>query len=143
MTTRGILVGAVLTSFGYAHRTPPPATVTLDTRALLRDPHINPALRALTGHHPAVQHRVLTTPGAARLIQHTTDLVDDLLADAGDPTGTLVTVAIGCVGGRHRSVALTEAIAAQLAARGVRAEVEHLDVDQAVIDRNHPTAPPR
>lgn len=127
------LIAAEIMSFGYRHRPPPKATVVLDVRTLLYDPYIDPELREMTGRHPAVQERVLTTPGAVRLVRQTANLVDDLLADAGDPQELRVDVAVGCAGGRHRSVVLADAIAATLASRGIRVEVIHLDVDEPVM----------
>lgn len=129
-------IKTVISSFGYGHRqTPPRATITIDTRVLLRDPHIDPGLRELTGADDQVRRRVLSTPGAARLIAHLTDTVLTLLEDAGDPTGNRVDVAIGCTGGRHRSVVLADALAYMLSSAGAGVEVLHLDVHRPVLAR--------
>lgn len=129
------LIAVELTSFGYGHRTPPRATLTIDTRVLLQDPHVDPAMRQLTGRHPRVRDHVLHTAGAARLVDNTTALAAALLDDAGNPRGLLVTIAVGCAGGRHRSVALVDAIAARLEATGIRTAVDHLDIARPVIAR--------
>lgn len=116
-------------SFGYGHGTPPEADVTLDTRRLLRNPSADPRMRELTGLDDPVRLHVLDTPGAVRLVEDTADLVSDLHHLTGGP----VTVAIGCVGGRHRSVALAEELAGVLRRDGVKTEVEHRDVHRPVI----------
>lgn len=125
----------VVTSFGYGHGPAPEADITIDARRHLRNPHSDPAMRELTGLNPAVRQHVLDTPGARRLIDHTTALARDLLADAAQPRFRLVTVAVGCVGGRHRSAALAEEITVALRAAGIGAEVEHRDIDKPVIQR--------
>jgi RNase adaptor protein for sRNA GlmZ degradation len=124
-------IQVVITSFGYGHGPAPDADLTLDTRRHLRDPHHNPVMRYLTGFDPAVRQHVLTTPGAGNVIANTVMFVRDLLADTAD--AMRVDLAVGCVGGRHRSVALAEEIAAQLRAHGVGVEVEHRDVAKPVI----------
>jgi UPF0042 nucleotide-binding protein len=122
-----------LTSFGYGHRQPPAATIVVDTRELLLDPHIEPDLRVLTGTNSRVRERVMATPGAVRLVANLADTVIALLQDAGDPNFVRVDVAIGCVGGRHRSVVLVDALAYLLEQRGVGVQVTHLDVERPVL----------
>lgn len=128
-------IQAVVTSFGYGHAEPPQADVTIDARRHLRNPHADPTMRQLTGLDAAVRDHVLATPGARRLITHTAAMARDLLVDVANANWQLVTVAVGCVGGRHRSVALAEEIAAALRADGVGAVVEHRDVAKSVIQK--------
>ncbi|TQS30074.1 RNase adapter RapZ [Microbispora sp. KK1-11] len=120
-----------VTSFGYGHGPAPEADLTVDARRHLRNPHADPAMRELTGLDEAVRQHVLTTPGAARLIHNTAVLAADLHAQTRAP----VTVAVGCVGGRHRSVAISEEIAATLRSDGVKATVTHRDVHRPVIQK--------
>jgi UPF0042 nucleotide-binding protein len=120
-----------VTSFGYGHAPAPEADLTVDARRHLRNPHADPAMRDLTGLDEAVRQHVLATPGAARLIHNTTVLVADLHAQTRAP----VTVAVGCVGGRHRSVAIAEEVAATLRSDGVKATVTHRDVHHPVIQK--------
>jgi RNase adaptor protein for sRNA GlmZ degradation len=126
-------VSVCITSFGYGHGPAPRASVTLDVRTLLRNPHCDPAMRYLTGRDVAVRDHVLSTPGAQDLIDNTAALVLKLLRDAGDPNDLRVDVAVGCVGGRHRSVALAEEIGLSLELSGVGVEIEHRDVDKPVL----------
>jgi RNase adaptor protein for sRNA GlmZ degradation len=124
---------SIVTSFGYRHGAPPPATIVIDVRELLRNPHADPALRHLTGLDPEVRDHVVTTAGASELADDTAALVLRLLPLAGDPAFQRVDVALGCAGGRHRSVALAEEIAARLEVAGRGVLVEHRDIDKAVL----------
>lgn len=125
----------VVISFGFGHGSPPEADLVLDARRHLRNPHHDPAMRALTGLDAAVREHVRATPGARNIVGHAAALASDLLTDVADETHRLVTIAVGCVGGRHRSVALAEEIATELRAEGVGAGTEHRDVTQPVIQR--------
>lgn len=123
------MVQVYVISFGYGHAPAPEADLTLDTRRLLRNPHHDPRMRELTGLDEVVRRHVLATPGAVRLISNTAVLAADLHAQ----TRALVTVAVGCVGGRHRSVAIAEELAATLHSDGIKTSVTHRDVHRPVI----------
>ncbi|WP_051386244.1 RapZ C-terminal domain-containing protein [Actinokineospora inagensis] len=120
-------------SFGYLHDAPPAADLVIDVRELLRDPArvTGSGLIDLDGHDPWVHAVVMNTPGARALVDGLVTAVVGLHLVAGKA----VTVAIGCAGGRHRSVALAEhlAILVQIAAenldgRRIEVRVEHLHV---------------
>lgn len=128
-------IQCVVTSFGYGHSEAPRADVTIDARRHLRNPHADPGMRYLTGLDAAVRDHVLATAGTRRLIDHAAAMARDLLTDAANARFQLVTVAVGCVGGRHRSVALAEEIGVALRADGVGAVVEHRDVTRPVIQK--------
>lgn len=127
-------VEVLVTSFGYLHGAPPKADITVDVRQHLRDPHIDPAFRRLTGHDTAVVQRVLATPGAAGLIEGLVTAAAALLPGAC-ATECLVRVAVGCAGGRHRSVVIAGSVAARLALAGWSTEAEHLHIGEPVVDR--------
>lgn len=113
-------------SFGYLHlRHPVPADFTLDLRAVLADPAHVPdgSLLDLDGRDPAVRDFVFATPGATALLDDTVQLAANLLR-----VKPSVIVAFGCAGGRHRSVALADALGAALTALGHTVVVEHLHV---------------
>lgn len=118
-------------SFGYGHAPAPEADITLDTRRRFRNPHADPAMREKTGLDPAVRQHVMDTPGVRDLVCTSADLAL-ALADAG-PLDRPVTVAVGCVGGRHRSVAIADAIADRLTRSGIEVTLNHRDVDKPVI----------
>ena len=116
-------------SFGYGHGEPPTAHVTWDVSSLFRDPHIRPEMRELTGLHDDVVKNVFDQPGAvefATMLAVTTERIRALTDD--------VIIAIGCVGGRHRSVVFARALYARM--RWVhRVELIHRDIDKPVIRR--------
>lgn len=126
--------GVVITSFGYLHGPPDGADIAVDVRRHFHDPHISPRLRGLTGQDHEVREHVLATPGALGFIEGVTVAATALLHPART-TGRPVRIAIGCSGGRHRSVVLADAIADRLAARGWRPEAEHRDVGKPVVRR--------
>lgn len=120
-----------VTSFGFGHAAPPEADLTFDARRRLRDPHVDPAMRQLTGHDEIVRNRVLGTPGAETLALNLVATAWDLYRYTGQP----VTIAVGCAGGRHRSVVLAELVAAELRGYGIATTVTHRDVDKPVLTR--------
>ena len=121
---------AEIHSFGYLHNPPPPATITIDLRECLRDPHVDPALRELTGHEAPVRYAVLGTRGATGLIAHLTMLVTGLL-ELNIP----VSLAAGCQGGKHRAVVISEEVGARLRLAGFPVELHHRDVYRPVVHR--------
>ncbi|GAA0454079.1 hypothetical protein GCM10009544_16070 [Streptomyces stramineus] len=122
----------VVTSFGFGHGAPPDAQVVLDLRLHFRDPHVDPVLRELTVADRAVRRAVLRTPGIRPLLQATTAQV---LAFRDGPSGEVVTVAVGCVGGRHRSATVAHFLARRLHRRGLAVDLVHRDADRPVIRR--------
>lgn len=106
-------------SFGYLHTddgaAPEGATITLDLRRLLRDPHTDPAMRELTGAHPRVQAKVMATPGARETLAALDALTTAAMLAAGPSEP--VTVQIGCAGGRHRSYVIASMLASVIADR--------------------------
>lgn len=109
-----------LTSFGYLHEPPPEADLILDVRRLLRDPARAVGILDLDGRSELVQRTVIETPGAESLLTH-------LVGFARHPDRPVV-VAVGCAGGRHRSVALVELAARVLREAGSTPAVSHRDV---------------
>lgn len=95
-----------------------------------RDPHIDPALRGLTGKHPDVIDKVRNTPRVLGYLTGLFHTVTAALKDGGD-----VHLAIGCVGGRHRSVVIVDTLAEWLADEGWDVTVGHRDIDRDVIQR--------
>ena len=127
-------VEVLVASFGYLHGDPPRADVLVDVRDHLRDPHTDPAFRELTGHDTAVMERVLATPGASALIDALAAAAAALLPGACR-TGRLIRIAVGCAGGRHRSVVIADAVAARLALAGWGTEAVHLHIHRPVVKR--------
>ncbi|WP_262703816.1 MULTISPECIES: RapZ C-terminal domain-containing protein [Streptomyces] len=123
-------------SFGYAQPGhPPTAEVTYDLRILLRNLHHDPRLAEMTGLDQAVYEHVMATPGAQRLAHHAAATARDAMED----TGRAIVIAFGCIGGRHRSVALARRTHQLLHDAGIPAETEHCDVDRLQPVGAHPT----
>jgi UPF0042 nucleotide-binding protein len=76
-------VNITVISFGYGHNLPPEADVTVDARRLLHDPHIDPAMREMTGLDETVRRRVLATRGATAWVEHEAAGVRALLGHVG------------------------------------------------------------
>lgn len=131
-----MIISTVVTSFGYGHGPAPKADVVLDVRETLRNPHHDPKMRELAGLHPRVHHHVMKTPGAQQLMEDTLLQVTLRLAVRRDPDRR-VDIAVGCVGGRHRSVVLAEVLQTWLESVGVGAEAIHRDVDKPVLAAGH------
>lgn len=113
-----------IVSFGFGHGEPPAAELTVDVRKVLRNPFHDPALKKLTGLDQAVFDHVMATPGAERLMINAAVNARDLADDTRDS----VTVAFGCTGGRHRSVALARGAHDLLTFLGIDVSIEHRDV---------------
>lgn len=119
-----------IVSFGYLHGEAPEADFTIDARRLFRDPHVDPRLRELTGLDPLVQRKVRATPGVEGTVANTISLLLMLSArlDAD------ITVAVGCAGGRHRSVVMANDIMAGVSPHRLTF-TRHLHLDRPVVTR--------
>jgi RNase adaptor protein for sRNA GlmZ degradation len=125
----------IVRSFGYLHGAPPEAHVTVDVRDMLHNPHADPQMRDLTGLDPAVIVHVLNTPGALDLIRATVHLAVAVHGPL-DRRGQLTIVAIGCAGGRHRSVVLANQVAQRIRyATGRPVDIEHYHVAAPVVQK--------
>jgi UPF0042 nucleotide-binding protein len=119
-----------LVSFGFKFGTPVDADVVLDVR-FLQNPHFVPELRPLSGSDEAVQSYVLGSEDAPGFVQRAADLLEYCLPRFEREGKSYVTLAIGCTGGRHRSVVLADHLAEILEQRlNLSIEVVHRDVDR-------------
>ncbi|MHB1613616.1 MAG: RNase adapter RapZ [Actinomycetes bacterium] len=114
-------------SFGFKYGLPPDADLVLDVR-FLPNPHWVPELRALSGLDAPVSEYVLAQPLARPALDRYADLLDLLLDGFTREGKRYLTVAVGCTGGRHRSVAMAVELARDLVERGVATTVVHRDV---------------
>jgi len=124
---RGMFVTVV--SFGYKFGVPLDADVVFDLR-FLPSPHYVSELRSLSGKDRAVRRFVLASDGAKEFLRRAFDYLDFALPRYAQEGKAYLTIALGCTGGRHRSVTLASEVARHLAARGYRALVEHRDVEK-------------
>ncbi len=114
-------------SFGYKYGLPVDAGLVVDCR-FLPNPHWVPELRAHTGREAAVRDYVLAQPGAQEFLDRYEGLVR-LLADGYLREGKrYVLLAVGCTGGKHRSVAMSEQLAGRLVGPGIDTQVSHRDL---------------
>jgi UPF0042 nucleotide-binding protein len=123
----GSRLNATVVSFGYRYGLPLDADLVADCR-FLANPHWVEALRPFTGRDPQVRDYVLDQPGAKEFIDRYAELLR-LVGDGYLREGKrYLTLAVGCTGGRHRSVAVAEELAARLAATGVGVQIVHRDL---------------
>lgn len=118
-----------LMSFGFRYGTPDSVELLFDVR-FLPNPHFEPALSAKSGHDAEVADYVLKHEHSAQLLERLRDLIDFLLPLYDAEGKAYLTVGVGCTGGRHRSVAIANALAEGLRARGRDVNVEHRDVEK-------------
>lgn len=121
-------VNVTLTSFGFKFGLPPDAEWVVDAR-VVRNPFWVAELRPLTGLDASVRDYVLEDAVAGELIDRMHELVMWSSQRYAERGRKLLSVAVGCTGGRHRSVAIVEALAARLRDDRVMATVVHRDVD--------------
>lgn len=114
-------------SFGFKYGVPLDADLLLDVR-FLPNPHFVPELRALTGNDQPVIEYLDKSEEARETIQRFNGLLDYLMPLYQREGKSYVTVAIGCTGGKHRSVAVANALGKHLNQQGMRARVTHRDV---------------
>ncbi len=118
-----------LLSFGYRYGIPHEADILLDVR-FLPNPYFVPALKGRTGREAAVQDHVLSSEQAQEFLRRFLDLLGFLVPLYEQEGKTSLTVAIGCTGGKHRSVSLVEEIGRRLQAKGRAVRVLHRDVER-------------
>jgi RNase adapter protein RapZ len=117
---------AIVVSFGYKYGIPVDADVVADMR-FLPNPHWVPDLRPQTGRDGAVSEYVLGQPGVGEFLDRYADLLGSMARGYLREGKRFVTVGVGCTGGRHRSVAMAEALASRL---------RELDIDTIVVHRD-------
>ena len=125
---RGTVVNLV--SFGFRHGVPRGADLMFDVR-FLRNPHFHPTLRPKTGLDPEVAAYALEEERGIGLLARLRDLLQFLVPLYETEGKAYLTVAVGCTGGRHRSVAVVEALAPDLRRGGREVNVSHRDVEKS------------
>jgi UPF0042 nucleotide-binding protein len=118
---------ATVVSFGYKYGLPVDADLVVDVR-FLPNPHWIPELRDLTGQDPSVRDYVLSQEGADEFLDRYTDILKIIGAGYTRESKRYLTLAVGCTGGKHRSVAMSEQLAQRLTDMGVQTTVVHRDL---------------
>jgi UPF0042 nucleotide-binding protein len=116
-------------SFGYKYGLPVDADVVIDCR-LLPNPHWVPELRPLTGLDDAVRDYVFAQPGAEDFLDAASGLLSRYEQGYVGEGKHYATIAVGCTGGRHRSVAVSAELARRMRADGVEVQLSHRDVER-------------
>lgn len=118
-----------VTSFGYKFGLPLDVDLVFDCR-FLPNPYWDEELRPLSGQDSAVRDFVLSQEAASDFLDRVGALLEFLIPAYEKEGKSYLTVALGCTGGRHRSVALSEALSARLVASGLRVNSFHRDIDR-------------
>lgn len=118
-----------LESFGYRYGLPPAADLVFDVR-FLPNPHYLDELRPLTGRDPVLQQYVLEQPVCLTFRQHLDSMLEFLLPLYRKEGKSYLTIAIGCTGGRHRSVSIAEDLYQNFPDREVVLQINHRDIDK-------------
>jgi UPF0042 nucleotide-binding protein len=116
-------------SFGFKHGLPLDSDIVMDVR-FLPNPHWVESLRPLTGHDPAVRDYVLERAQTSDFLDRLEGLITSLLPAYQAEGRSYLTVAIGCTGGRHRSVSIAEELATRLRNHGVAVQTAHRDMSR-------------
>jgi UPF0042 nucleotide-binding protein len=114
-------------SFGFKYGIPLDADHVVDVR-FLSNPYWITELRHLSGRDAPVRDYVLGLPGAVTFVDRYVDALEPVLDGYLHEEKRYATIAVGCTGGKHRSVAISEAIAARLRERGHRVQVTARDL---------------
>ncbi len=118
-----------LQSFGFKHGLPRDVDMVFDVR-FLPNPYWDEELRPLSGKDPEIQDYVIDRKLAQEFLDHVGSMLTLLLPAYEEEGKSYLTIAFGCTGGRHRSVALTEIMAHRLNELGWHPRVVHRDVDR-------------
>lgn len=129
-------LAVTLQSFSYARGLPRGADMVMDCR-FLRNPHWEPGLRQLDGRDEAVAAYVAGDPNYAAFYARLADMLRFLLPAYRAEGKSYFGLALGCTGGKHRSVAVAEALAMTLAQDGWQVSIRHRDLERAasVLDK--------
>jgi len=119
-----------VTSFGFKNGTPRDADLVFDVR-FLPNPHWREELRASTGQSPMVRNYVLSFEDAQIFLNKIKDMIEFLLPRFTSEGKSYVGIAIGCTGGKHRSVVMTEEIGKWLKNDGKDSVVIHRDMKES------------
>jgi len=124
---RPLLVSLV--SFGYRYGIPADADLVFDVR-FLPNPFFVPRLRPFSGKDPRVARYIRSFPQTGEFLRRVESLLLYLIPHYIQEGKSYLTVALGCTGGRHRSVALAEVISRAIKKKGYSSKVVHRDLDK-------------
>ncbi len=128
-TAVGLTISVV--SFSFRQGIPREADLLFDVR-FLANPHWDTALRPMSGKDTPVADYIKKDPDYTNSMNHLTDLILPLLPRYMQEGKSYLTIAIGCTGGRHRSVFVAEELGTTLAAHGYIVGISHRDLERTV-----------
>ena len=123
--SRGLTV--FVTSFSYRYGLPPEADIVLDAR-FLANPHYVDDLRPLTGQDEEVSTFIIADPDYGQFMRSVTEMLSTLIPRFSVEGKSYLTIAVGCTGGRHRSVYFVEQLAGWLGDRGEQVAISHREL---------------
>ena len=115
-------------SFGFKYGTPHDASLIMDVR-FLANPYFVPEIKALDGKSQEIKNYVLNNDETRRFLRKYLDLLDYLIPLYKKEGKAYLTIAVGCTGGRHRSVTIAEAIYEHIIKFGEQIMITHRDID--------------
>ncbi|WP_026259633.1 RNase adapter RapZ [Desulfobacter curvatus] len=118
-------------SFGYKYGIPVDADIVVDLR-FLANPYFVPELKAHNGESDAVKTFVLENAETKTFLKKYNDLIDYLIPLYKKENKAYLTLALGCTGGRHRSVAISRAVFERLMKKGLNPSLRHRDIDRDI-----------
>ena len=116
-------------SFGFKYGIPVDADLVFDVR-FLPNPYYVEELRPLTGNDKPIQDYVMKAPEAKEFLNKIDDLIQFLLPNYVKEGKSSLVIAVGCTGGKHRSVTLANELAARIASTPYGCKAEHRDIDK-------------
>ena len=116
-------------SFGFKYGIPSDADIVFDVR-FLPNPYYVEELRPLTGNDKKIQDYVMKAPEAEEFLERVDGLIQFLLPNYVKEGKSSLVIAVGCTGGKHRSVTLANAIAKRLSKTPYGCKVEHRDIEK-------------
>jgi RNase adapter protein RapZ len=129
VTGEGSKLGVTVISFGFRYGIPGHADLVLDVR-FLPNPYFVPELRSRVGTEPEVRDYVLSQPDAQAFLDRLYDFGGFLLPRYKAEGKSYLTIAIGCTGGKHRSVAIAGELARRLEVAGQAVRLWHRDIEK-------------
>ncbi|OGP54181.1 MAG: RNase adaptor protein RapZ [Deltaproteobacteria bacterium RBG_13_52_11] len=129
MTSPAKGMKATLLSFGYSYGLPVEADIVMDVR-LLPNPFFIRELRGLTGKDKKVRDYVLKQKETTEFLHRFSEMIEYLIPLYEKEGKSYLTIAIGCTGGKHRSVVITEHLASMVGQQGKEVTVRHRDIER-------------
>ena len=117
----------IIQSFGFKYGTPTDADMVFDAR-FLPNPHWDETLRSFTGNDQKVQNAVMSSPLAKDFLDHLREILETVFTGYRVENKRFISVAIGCTGGKHRSVTLANQLADMLSDENLSVRVNHRDL---------------